>query len=74
VGHSCQRKKIEKEKKRRVRPVLGQRRAVFAALRDALPARAAAGPNWPSSVGGLKLFFSFYSFSNLTENCLLFCL
>jgi hypothetical protein len=50
-------KKIEKEKKRRVGPVLGRRRAVFAALRDALRACAAAGPNWPSSVGGLKLFF-----------------
>jgi hypothetical protein len=28
----------------------------------------------PSSVRRLETFFFFYSFSNLTENCLLFCL
>jgi hypothetical protein len=53
--------------------LLARRRAVNAVLGNALRPRAAAGLNWPGSVGGLKLFF-FYSFSNLTENCLLFSL
>jgi hypothetical protein len=69
-------KKPEEEKKREgqsgpASALLARHRAVNTARCDALRARAAAGPNCPGSVGGLKPFY-YYSFSNLSENCLLF--
>jgi hypothetical protein len=78
------RKKMKKKKKKKRKKEKGDAGWLGlllgrAALNTRRTRRADAGCGrlgrfYPSSVRRPETFFFFYSFSNLTENCLLFCL